>query len=183
MANFYKDNEDIQFLFRHIDLGKLADLQEEGFRFAKEFTHAPATPQEAMQNYEMVIDSLGQLSGDFIAPRAEAVDRQGNTLQEDGRVKYADGIAEALDSLAKADVMGFTLPHRFGGLNFPNLVYSMANEMVSRADASLMNIFGLQGIAETINAFASEEIKQHYLHDFAAGKLTGAMVLIVSAIP
>ena len=130
-----------------------------------------------MQNYEMVIDSLGQLSGDFIAPRAEAVDRQGNTLQADGRVKYADGIAESLDALAKADVMGFTLPHRFGGLNFPNLVYSMANEMVSRADASLMNIFGLQGIAETINAFASEEIKQHYLHDFAAGKVTGAMVL------
>ena len=41
MANFYKDNEDIQFLFKHIDLGKLAELQEEGFRFAKEFGHAP----------------------------------------------------------------------------------------------------------------------------------------------
>ncbi|MHC4337543.1 MAG: acyl-CoA dehydrogenase family protein, partial [Planctomycetota bacterium] len=56
-------------------------------------------------------------------------------------------------------------------------VYSMAIEIVSRADAALMNIFGLQGIAETINAFASEEIKQKYLHDFAAGKVTGAMVL------
>ncbi|MHC4329336.1 MAG: acyl-CoA dehydrogenase family protein, partial [Planctomycetota bacterium] len=33
------------------------------------------------------------------------------------------------------------------------------------------------GIAETINAFASEEIKQKYLHDFSAGKVTGAMVL------
>ena len=84
---------------------------------------------------------------------------------------------ESLNALAKADVMGFTLPHRFGGLNFPNLIYSMAIEMVSRADASLMNIFGLQGIAETINFFADEEIKQQYLHDFAAGKVTGAMVL------
>lgn len=177
MANFYKDNEDIQFLFKHLDLGKLADLQEEGFRFAKEFDHAPATAVEAIQNYELVIDSLGQLSGDFIAPRAEHVDRQGNTLNADGSVSYADGIADSLDALAKADVMGFTLPHRFGGLNFPNLAYAMANEMVSRADASLMNIFGLQGIAETINAFASEEIKQHYLHDFSAGKVTGAMVL------
>jgi len=73
--------------------------------------------------------------------------------------------------------MGFTLPHRFGGLNFPNLVYSMAIEIVSRADAALMNIFGLQGIAETINAFASEEIKQKYLPKFSAGKVTGAMVL------
>jgi alkylation response protein AidB-like acyl-CoA dehydrogenase len=73
--------------------------------------------------------------------------------------------------------MGFTLPHRFGGLNFPNIVYSMAIEILSRADAALMNIFGLQGIAETINAFASEDIKQKYLHAFSAGKVTGAMVL------
>ena len=178
MANFYKDNEDIQFLFKHLDLGKLADLQEEGFRFAKEFDHAPATAAEAMQNYEMVIDSIGQLERRFYRAAGRSM-LTGRAIRSTPTVRcqYADGIRESLDALAKADVMGFTLPHRFGGLNFPNLVYSMANEMVSRADASLMNIFGLQGIAETINAFASEEIKQHYLHDFSAGKVTGAMVL------
>lgn len=177
MANFYKDNDDIQFLFRHIDLGNLATICENGFKFAGEFGYAPADAEEAIKNYEMVLDSLGQLSGDFIAPRAEDIDREGNTLNEDGTVTYAKGIRESIEKLAKADVMGFTLPYRFGGLNFPNLVYSMAIEIVSRADASLMNIFGLQGIAETINAFASEEIKEKYLYDFAAGKVTGAMVL------
>jgi alkylation response protein AidB-like acyl-CoA dehydrogenase len=177
MANFYRDNEDIQFLFRQIDLRKLAELQEDGFRFANEFDYAPANADEAIQNYDMVLDSLGQLSGDFIAQRAEDVDREGNTLNEDGTVTYAKGMRESVEKLAKADVMGFTLPYRFGGLNFSNLVYSMAIEIVSRADASLMNIFGLQGIAETINAFASEEIKEKYLYDFAAGKVTGAMVL------
>jgi len=177
MPNFYTDNDDIRFLFKHIDLGELAKLCEEDFRFASQFDYAPADAGEAIRNYEMVLDSVGQLSGDFIAPRAESVDRQGNTLNADGSVSYADGIAESLDKLAKAEVMGFTLPYRFGGLNFPNTVYSMAIEIVSRADASLMNIFGLQGIAETINAFASEEIKQRYLRDFAAGKVTGAMVL------
>ena len=177
MWNFYKDNDDIQFLFRHMDLGKLAQVVEKDFSFSSDFDYAPADTGQAIQNYEMVLDSLGQLSADFIAARAEDVDRQGNTLNEDGSVTYAKGIAEALDKLAKAQVMGFTLPHRFGGINFPNLVYTMAIEIVSRADASLMNIFGLQGIAETINAFASEEIKQKYLHDFSAGKVTGAMVL------
>ena len=73
--------------------------------------------------------------------------------------------------------MGFTLPYRFGGVNCPNLVYTMSNEIVSRADASLMNIYGLQGIAETINAFASEEIKQEYLPRMSSGEWTGAMVL------
>ncbi len=177
MSNFYSDNDDIQFLFRHIDIGKLAEVCEEDFRFASEFDYAPANADEAIQNYRLVLDSLGELAADFIAPRAEDVDRQGNILNEDGSVTRPKGIEESLEKLAQAEVMGFTLPHRFGGLNFPNLVYSMAIEIVSRADAALMNIFGLQGIAETINAFASEEIKQQYLPAFAAGKVTGAMVL------
>ena len=121
MGNFYKDNDDIQFLFRHIDLGRLACLCEEGFRFAEEFDYAPGDADEAVQNYEMVLDALGELAADFIAPRAESVDREGNTLNEDGTVTRARGIAEALEKLAQAEVMGFTLPYRFGGLNFPNL--------------------------------------------------------------
>jgi alkylation response protein AidB-like acyl-CoA dehydrogenase len=177
MGNFYKDNDDIQFLFRHMDLEKVAGLQEENFKYADQFETAPANGQEAITNYDMVLDSVGQLSADFIAPRSEGIDHEGNTLNPDGTVSYAKGIADALNALAKADVMGFTLPHRFGGLNFPNTIYSMAIEIVSRADASLMNIFGLQGIAETINFFADEDIKQHYLPDFASGKVTGAMVL------
>src|SRR5512137_2543059 len=177
MGNFYKDNDDIRFLFRHIDLGQLARAFEEDFRFAGQFDHAPANEQEAIRNYEMVLESIGELSADFIAPRAEDVDREGNHLNEDGTVTRPQGITEAIEKLGQAEVMGFTLPHRFGGLNFPNLVYSMANEILSRADASLMNIFGLQGIADTINSFASEEIKQKYLPPFANGKVTGAMVL------
>jgi len=177
MPNYYTDNEDMQFLLKHIDVAELAAMQEENFRFATEFDYAPPNAEEAIQNYDMVLTSLGRLSAEFIAPRAEAIDREGNTLNENGSVTYAKGISESLDKLAKADVMGFTLPYRFGGLNFPNLIYSMAIEIVSRADASLMNIFGLQGIAETINAFASDRIKQRYLPDFAAGKVTGAMVL------
>jgi alkylation response protein AidB-like acyl-CoA dehydrogenase len=177
MGNFYTDNDDIRFLFKHIDLAQLATMFEEGFRFTEEFDYAPSDAGEAVQNYEMVLESLGELGADFIAPRAEGVDREGNTLNEDGSVTRAQGIAEALEKLAQAQVMGFTLPYRFGGLNFPNVLYSMATEIISRADASLMNIFGLQGIAETINAFACEELKQQYLPPFAEGKVTGAMVL------
>jgi alkylation response protein AidB-like acyl-CoA dehydrogenase len=177
MTNFYRDNDDIQFLFKHFNLRALARICEQDFRFASEFENAPKNADEAVTNYDMVLDSLGQLSAEFIAPRAEDVDREGPVLNEDGSVNYARGTEESLKKLSEAEVMGFTLPHRFGGLNFPNLVYSMAIEIVSRADAALMNIFGLQGIAETIEAFASEEMKQQYLYDFSAGKVTGAMVL------
>jgi 3-(methylthio)propanoyl-CoA dehydrogenase len=177
MANFYTDNDDIQFLFQHMDLAALAEIAEEDFRFAEEFDFAPENAKDAVDNYERILTTLGQLSGDVIAPTAEHSDEVGNTLNDDGSVTYAPGIALAIKCLGQADAMGFTLPYRFGGINCPQLVYTMTNEMISRADASLMNIYGLQGIAETINAFANEEIKQEYLPDMASGAATGAMVL------
>lgn len=177
MANFYTDNDDIQFLFKHMDVARLAGLQEEGFRFHSEFEFAPENAADAVDNYERVLTSLGELCADEIAPTAEETDIVGNVLNDDGLVTYAPGIANAIKRLGQADAMGFTLPYRFGGINCPQLVYTMTNDMVSRADAALMNVYGLQGIAETINAFASEEIKQQYLPKMANGDWTGAMVL------
>ena len=60
MANFYTDNPDIRFLLKHINLHELAEVIEEGFRFASEFDYAPADPEEAVQNYEMVLDTVGR---------------------------------------------------------------------------------------------------------------------------
>jgi alkylation response protein AidB-like acyl-CoA dehydrogenase len=177
MANFYTDNEDIQFLFHHMDVPRLAAIVEDDFAHAKQFDFAPADSSDAVDNYERILTSLGELAAEIIAPTAEETDQLGNKLNEDGSVTYAPGIANAMRRLGQAELMGFTLPYRFGGLNCPNLIYTMSNEIVSRADAALMNIYGLQGIAETINAFADEAIKLEYLPPMAAGKLTGAMVL------
>ena len=177
MANFFTDNDDIQFLFDHMDLARLAEIMEDGFAHAGEFDHAPVDAPDALDNYRRILEMLGELAGEQIAPTAEETDLAGNTLNDDGSVTYAPGIANAIRILGQADLMGFTLPYRFGGLNCPNLVYTMSNEIVSRADAALMNIYGLQGIAETISAFASEEIKSEYLPAMASGAKTGAMVL------
>ena len=177
MANFFTDNEDIQFLFRHMDLARIAAIMEEDFRFATEFDFAPDSAADAVDNYERILTSLGEICAERIAPTAEETDLVGPTLNEDGSVTYAPGIAAAVKRLAQADLMGFTLPYRFGGINCPNLIYTMSNDILSRADAALMNIYGLQGIAETINAFASDQIKEQYLPTMAGGTWTGAMVL------
>ena len=177
MANFYTDNEDIRFHFRHMDLARLATIAEENFRFHQDFDFAPEDAADALDNYGRILTALGGLAAETIAPTAEDTDLAGNTLNEDGSVSRAPGIDNAIRRLAQADVMGFTLPYRFGGINCPQFIYTMSIEIISRADASLMNIYGLQGIAETINAFASEQIKQAYLPDMASGRHTGAMVL------
>ncbi len=177
MANFYNDNDDIKFLFKHFDLATIADLQEEGFRFHNEFDIAPEDADDAIDNYERILQTVGEICGDEVAPTAEETDQVGNVLNEDGTVTYAPGIANALDKLSQADCMGFTLPYKYGGINCPQFVFTISNDMVSRADAALMNIYGLQGNADTLNAFANDEIKDHYLPKMATGEWTGAMVL------
>ncbi len=177
MANFFTDNDDIQFLFEHMNLRHAAELAEDGFRYAGEFDFAPADADDAVDNYRRILTSVGQIAGDEIDPTSEETDQVGNILEDSGEVTYAPGIANAIKVLGQADMMGFTLPYRFGGINCPQLVYTISNEIISRADAALMNVYGLQGIAETVNAFASEEIKADYLPNLASGEHTGAMVL------
>lgn len=179
MANFFLDNEDLQFLFNHLDLAEIAAVQEDNFTRDRGngYEYAPVDAADAIDNYRRVLTLVGEIAGDHIAPRAEKIDHEGNRLNPDGTVTLNENVRENLNVLAKADLMGFTLPRRYGGLNCPCLIYTMAIEIVSRADASLMNIFGLQGIAETIYAFAGEDIRSEYLPRFAKGELTGAMVL------
>ena len=176
MPNFLTDNEDILFHLDHLPLAEIAERQEECFRDAGTYDYAPADAADAVDNYRRVVELVGDIAGNQIAPLSESIDREGSTWS-DGTVTYAPGIRRSLDLLAQADLMGFTLPRQYGGLNGPATVYAMATEIVSRADAALMNIFGLQGIAETINAFADEDQKARFLPRFSRGEVTGAMVL------
>ncbi|MFO8007009.1 MAG: acyl-CoA dehydrogenase family protein, partial [Candidatus Brocadiia bacterium] len=176
MPNFFSDNEDIVDFLDNADLSTVVRLQERGFAEAEQYDYAPTDCADAMDSYRRVLDMLGGLCGDYIAPRAADVDAE-EAQFEDGVVTYAAGTREALEQLRKADVMGFTLPRRYGGLNMPVTIFAIAVEMVSRADASLMNLFGLQDIAETINEFADEEVKAEYLPKFSSGEVLGAMAL------
>ncbi|MBR3777931.1 MAG: acyl-CoA dehydrogenase family protein [Kiritimatiellae bacterium] len=177
MSNFYTDNADIEKTLDAVDLSEVAELCEEGFRFAKEYDFAPKTREEAIDNYKRALSVCGDIIGNRIAPTAEETDRVGNVLNEDGTVTYAPGIKLAVELLGRSGLSGCTIPYYLGGLNMPCTILTACNDIVSRGDAALMNIFGLQGIAETINSFASEEIKKDYVPKLCDGTWTGAMVL------
>ena len=176
MPNFFTENSDLLFQFDHLHIEEIVAMAEDEYLQAEEFDYAPTNYEDAMENYSKVLEIVGDISANTIAPRASEVDDEGNVF-EDGKVRYAPGIQDAMEKLSKAQLMGFSLPRKYGGLNFPITVYTMAVEIVSRADASLMNIFGLQDIADTINKFGTLAQKEEFLHKFAAGEYTGAMAL------
>lgn len=176
MPNFFTENKDILFQFEKLDLQEITDIMEDGYKDVNEYDYAPHDYQDAKDNYRKVLEIVGDIAANIIAPNAADVDLEG-AHYENGKVTYAKGTQQALEQLAQAELMGFTLPRKYGGLNFPTTIYAIAIEIVSRADAALMNIFGLQDIAETINKYGSAEQKDEFLPKFASGKSTGAMAL------
>jgi hypothetical protein len=176
MSNFFLDNRDLVFRLQHAALEQVVRLREDDYAQAREFPYAPRTFEDAHDSFRRALEIAGDIAGEFVAPRAEDVDRVGSVLA-DGEVRYAPGIAESLQRLRQADLMGISLPRRFGGLNFPATILLMVIEMISRADPALMNVFGLQDIADTINKFGSEALKAQFLPRFASGQVTGSMAL------
>ena len=176
MENFFTDNPDIQWHFQHLDLEEVVGALEDDYTQVAHYDDAPLSYPDALAGYRAVMGLLGAIAAEEIAPLAPEVDRE-EAHFDAGKVTYARGTRRALEILNQAHLQGFTLPRRYGGLNFPGLLYTMATEIVSQADASLMNLFGLQEIAETIYEFADDALKDKYLPLFASGKVTGAMIL------
>ena len=162
MANFFLDNKDLKYHLSHPLMRKIVELKERNFTEKDLYDYAPQNFEDAMDSYMRVMEIIGGVCADVIAPNAEGVDKEGPRVIND-RVEYASGTVENMKAVNAAGLSGLTLPRRFKGLNFPLLCFVMANEMVARADASFENIWGLQDCAETLNEFASEEQKMKYL--------------------
>jgi len=175
MANYYNDNEDLKFHLNHPLMKEIVELKENNFEDKDNYDYAPIDFEDTMDNYEKVLEIIGEISGEIMAPNAESVDKYGPELI-DNKVKYAKGTQENLDAIIQSKLFGMSLPRKYNGLNFPIVPYVMSAEIVSRADAGFANIWGLQDCAETIHEFGSQELKDKYLPRFNAGA-TAAMDL------
>ncbi len=174
MANFYRDNADLAFHMAHAGWGRFVPLYEDDFRLAAE--GGPASLEEARESHEAVLDLVGEIAAEQVAPKAAEVDEQGARLV-DGRVVYADATAAQVRALAEAGLMGFTIQRGYGGQGLPVTLYTATVEMLGRADASLMTLYALQACGETLQAFGSEELKRRFVPRVAAGEISCCMSL------
>ena len=169
MSNFYNDNPDLKHHLSHPLMRKIVEMKERNFSDAEKFDYAPLDYEDAMDSYEKVLEIAGEISGEIVAQNAEDVDHEGPHVV-DGHVVYAKGTQKNLDALVKAGLMGISLPRRYNGFNFSLVPYIMAADMVSRADAGFVNIWGLQDCAETIYEFADDDQRQRFLPRVCAGE-------------
>ena len=169
MANYYTDNPALKLHLNHPMMQKIVGLKERDYTDAEKFDYAPVDFADAMDNYNRVLEIVGELCGTTIADNAEGVDHEGPTVA-DGRVTYASGTQQNLDACRKAGLMGMAMPRRFGGLNFPITPYIMAADIVGRADTGFENLWGLQDCAETLYEFGSEEQRAKYIPRVCEGE-------------
>ncbi len=169
MANFYLDTPSLRHHLHHPLMRRIVELKEREFKDKDEYDYAPIDFDDAMDSYERVLEMVGEISAEVIAPNAESVDQEGPTVAN-GRVTYARGTQENLDAVRKAGLMGMAMPRRYGGLNFPIVPYIMAADIVSRADAGFENLWGLQDCAETLYEFGNEEQHKHYIPRVCKGE-------------
>ena len=169
MANFYTDNPDLKLHLSHPLMEKIVALKERNYSEAEKFDYAPTDFADAMDNYDKVLEIVGDLCGNIIAGNAEDVDHQGPRV-ENGRVIYADGTKRNLEACRQAGLMGMAMPRRFGGLNFPITPYIMAADIVSRADTGFENLWGLQDCAETLYEFGDEDQKSRFIPRVCSGE-------------
>jgi alkylation response protein AidB-like acyl-CoA dehydrogenase len=174
--NFFLDNPDLQFRFNQLDLAEVVAIKEKEYTYHKQFPTAPRSYPDALDNYRLMLEVLGDIAANVVAPRAAEADEEGARFL-DGQVSYAAATQAGIDALKKAELMGAMLPWTYGGLNLPESIYQIMVEIISRADAGLMTIFGLQEIAATINEFGEEPTKARILPRFGRGEVAGAMVL------
>ena len=160
--NKYKDTPELSARMHSPLMERIVELKENFYSEAGKYDFAPSDLADAMDNFDRVLELTGSVCDEVIAPNAESVDREGSHCSG-GRVQYSAGTAQNLKVMHQAGLSGFGLPRQYGGLNMPVTVFSAVGEMISRADASFQNVWGLQSCADTINEFGSPEQKEKYL--------------------
>ena len=169
MANYFTDHPEIAFHLQDPLMRRITELREKGYSESETYDFAPVDHEDCIENYKRLLEIVGDVAANVIEPNSESVDLEGPHL-EDGRMKYASKTLENLEATRKAGLWGITMPRRYGGLNCPAVVFSMASELVSAADASFQNIWSLQSCAETLYEFGSEDQRERFIPRICAGE-------------
>ena len=169
MANYYSDHPEIAFHLDHPLMKRIVELKERNYADAATYADAPIDYEDAIENYKRILDITGDVAANILEPNSESVDLEGPHL-ENGRMIYASKTFENIDATRKAGLHGVSMPRRYGGLNLPNVTFSMLSEVISAADAGFQNIWSLQSCIDTLYEFGSEEQRQKYIPRVCAGE-------------
>ncbi|WP_299649724.1 acyl-CoA dehydrogenase [uncultured Jannaschia sp.] len=163
MPTYTAPTKDIQFVLHDVleiggqDVPGYADLD-------RDFTGA-------------ILETVGQLASEVIAPLNAVGDREGCRL-ENGVVRTPDGFRAAFDQLRDGGWTALDAPEAYGGQGLPYLVYTLVGDILSAANMAFNMYYGLtHGAASAIAAHGTEAQKALWLPKMYSCEWTGTMNL------
>lgn len=141
---------------------RIVELKERNYEDQEHFEDAPVNYEDAIENYKRILEITGDVAANIIEPNSEAVDLEGPHL-ENGRMKYANKTIENIKATRQAGLWGLSMPRRYGGLNLPNVTFSMLSEMIAAADGGFQNIWSLQSCIDTLYEFGTDEQRERFI--------------------
>lgn len=169
MANYYTDHPELEFHLHHPLMKRIVELKERNYEDKDKYQDAPVDYEDAIENHKRILNIIGDIAANVIEPNSESVDQEGPHL-ENGRMIYASKTFENLEITRKAGLWGISMPRCYGGLNLPNITFSMLSEVISAADAGFQNVWSLQSCIDTLYEFGSEEQRKKYIPRVCAGE-------------
>jgi alkylation response protein AidB-like acyl-CoA dehydrogenase len=127
--------------------------------------------------YRTILETAGALAASFEPEARKNWAAEAEPTPDEG-AQSPPHIRQAYDQLREAGLISLTVGEQYGGYGLPALLNGIFLEMISRADASLMMVVGLQtGAASDIEKYGSEEVKEAFLPRFTSGEIEGSMDL------
>ena len=156
MANFFKDNDDLQYYFdKGIDWDSVVRITEHDFADAQ--GEGLSSTEEAVELYRDIIEMFGQFVAEEIKPYEKEIDEKGVEFV-DGEVVFPERLSEIFAKIKELDLHGLPVPRELGGMNAPMLLYFMNSELMARADVSTMAHHGFHaGMAMAALIFSALE--------------------------
>ncbi|SFO81887.1 acyl-CoA dehydrogenase C-terminal domain-containing protein [Pseudomonas borbori] len=150
----------------------------EVFEVSKLWAQLPALAEVVdEETASAILEEAGKVAAEVIAPLNRSGDEEGCSW-DNGAVKTPAGFPEAYKTFAEGGWGGVGGDPQFGGMGMPKVISAQVEEMVNAANLS----FGLYpmltaGACLSLNAHASEELKDKYLPNMYAGTWAGSMCL------
>lgn len=166
MADYNAPLRDMRFVLNEV------------FEVSKLWAQLPALAEVVDEDTAAaILEEAGKVTGGVIAPLNRRGDEEGCSWT-DGGVKTPAGFPQAYQTYAEGGWVGVGGDPVFGGMGMPKVISAQVEEMVNSANLS----FGLYpmltaGACLSINAHASEELKEKYLPNMYSGVWAGSMCL------
>lgn len=154
MANFYEDNQDLQFYVeKEIPWDEIVRVVEFDFKAMDAFQSV----EEAKEFYKDILREVGKLSAEEIAPISKIIDEKELEFKN-GEVYAPEEFNKIFERFKEMGLYGMSIPRELGGMNCPFIMYFINAEMIARGDSSVMNHYGFHtGIALALLKYSIEE--------------------------